>query len=367
MVVLGRVGGTISNWLVSGNPHDSRFVKRIRLSLVQVLSVLILDLWWHVRTDKTSPNCHGTWVLTTEVTTRAVAPPHVYTCVRIVSSEHQHPARDCAAPSMAWWTQVHKRTLTDTEEEEDVWFCYFFVFVEMLWKQAPATGHGHVCHFWVCIQVDFKSILVTRKLTNSIVTFSTKHQSLGSKFPWLDVRTAGGSYSQGGKTEPQDELLTCISSTLAWSFRLSGIIPVCNEARTVLPPLGNPPRSACKQFSFLSVCSGSWLCGKFEVQTKRHVCRLMTHLWDFLRCLPHDCSLEPVSPETQATNGHFGNYQKWSRFKVNYQNRRTSMFWFMLLSTKIDATCFQMFRANSGTNADGCRWHDGVADVSNTE
>ena len=25
-------------------------------------------------------------------------------------------------------------------------------------------------------------------------------------------------------------------------------------------------------------------------------------------------NIEPVSPETQATNGHFQNYQKWSRF-----------------------------------------------------
>ena len=74
-------------------------------------------------------------------------------------------------------------------------------------------------------------------------------------------------------------------------------------------------------------------------------------------------TLKPVSPKTQATNGHFQNYQKWSRFNGNYQNRRTSMFWFMVLSTKIDPACFQMFRAISGTNADGCRWHDGGADV----
>jgi len=40
------------------------------------------------------------------------------------------------------------------------------------------------------------------------------------------------------------------------------------------------------------------------------------------------------------------------------------MFWFMVLSTTIDTACFQMFRAISGTNADGCRWHDGGADVS---
>jgi len=27
--------------------------------------------------------------------------------------------------------------------------------------------------------------------------------------------------------------------------------------------------------------------------------------------------IEPVSPETQATNRHFQNYQKWSRFEGN--------------------------------------------------
>jgi len=39
----------------------------------------------------------------------------------------------------------------------------------------------------------------------------------------------------------------------------------------------------------------------------------------------------------------------------------------MVLSTQIDTACVQMFRAVPGTNADGCWWHDGGADVSNTE
>jgi len=77
--------------------------------------------------------------------------------------------------------------------------------------------------------------------------------------------------------------------------------------------------------------------------------------------------LEPVSPETQAMNGHFQNYKKRSRFHGNYQNRRTSIFWLMVLSTKIDSACVQMFRAVSGTNGDGIWWHDGDGDVSNTE
>jgi len=77
--------------------------------------------------------------------------------------------------------------------------------------------------------------------------------------------------------------------------------------------------------------------------------------------------LEPVLPQTQATNGNFQNYQKWSRFHGNYQNRRTSIFWLLVLSTKIDSACVQMFRAVSGTNAAGCRRADGGAAVSNTE
>jgi len=77
--------------------------------------------------------------------------------------------------------------------------------------------------------------------------------------------------------------------------------------------------------------------------------------------------LEPVSPETQATNKHFQNYQKWSRFNGNYQNRRTSIFWWLVLSTKIEAACVQIFRTVSGTNGDGIWWHDGDGDVSITE
>ena len=46
--------------------------------------------------------------------------------------------------------------------------------------------------------------------------------------------------------------------------------------------------------------------------------------------------LKPVSPETQAMNGHIQNYQEWSRFNRNYQNRRTSIFWLVVLSTKIN-------------------------------
>jgi len=77
-------------------------------------------------------------------------------------------------------------------------------------------------------------------------------------------------------------------------------------------------------------------------------------------------SLEPVSPEIQTANRHFQSYLKWSRLNVNYQNRRTSIFWLMVLSTKIDTACVQMFRAISTTNADVCRWHDSGADKSNT-
>ena len=55
--------------------------------------------------------------------------------------------------------------------------------------------------------------------------------------------------------------------------------------------------------------------------------------------------LEPGSPEAQATNGLFQNYQKWSRVHGNYQNRRTSILWLMLLSTKIDSAGGQMFGA----------------------
>jgi len=77
--------------------------------------------------------------------------------------------------------------------------------------------------------------------------------------------------------------------------------------------------------------------------------------------------LEPVSPETQATNAHFQNYQEWSRFNGNYKNRKTSIFWLMVLSTNIDAACIQIFRAVSGTNDAGCWWHDGDNAVSNTE
>ena len=78
-------------------------------------------------------------------------------------------------------------------------------------------------------------------------------------------------------------------------------------------------------------------------------------------------SLEPFSPETQATNGHFQNYQKWSMFNENYQNRRTSIFWLLVLLTKIDTACFQMFGSGWGTNDAGCWLHDGDDAVSNTE
>ena len=66
--------------------------------------------------------------------------------------------------------------------------------------------------------------------------------------------------------------------------------------------------------------------------------------------------LKPVSPETQATNGYFQQYQKWSRFKGNFKDRRTSIFWLMFLSTKIDSACVQMFWADLGTDAPMTRW-----------
>ena len=51
------------------------------------------------------------------------------------------------------------------------------------------------------------------------------------------------------------------------------------------------------------------------------------------------CVLKMVCPLNQATNGYLKNYQKWSRFNGNYQNRRTHVVWLMVLSTKIDAAC----------------------------
>ena len=49
------------------------------------------------------------------------------------------------------------------------------------------------------------------------------------------------------------------------------------------------------------------------------LCRTLTSLfWDVVEVL-----------QVSLMNGHFQNYQKWSRFNGNYQNRRTSMFWFI--------------------------------------
>ena len=45
----------------------------------------------------------------------------------------------------------------------------------------------------------------------------------------------------------------------------------------------------------------------------------------------------------------FQNYPKWSRFNWNCKNRRTSVVWLMVLSTKMDAACVQVFRAVLGT------------------
>jgi len=77
--------------------------------------------------------------------------------------------------------------------------------------------------------------------------------------------------------------------------------------------------------------------------------------------------LEPALPETQAMNGHFQKYQKWSRFNGNNKKRRNSIFWLMVLSTKIDKACVQMFLGGFGQLADDRPWHDGCADVRNTE
>ena len=88
------------------------------------------------------------------------------------------------------------------------------------------------------------------------------------------------------------------------------------------------------------------------------------HFFDFFFIL---CRGYSRTGFARDSNGHFQNYQKWSRFHGNYQNRRTSIFWLMVLSTKIDSTCVQMFGVGWGTNADGCRWHDWGADVSNAE
>ena len=81
---------------------------------------------------------------------------------------------------------------------------------------------------------------------------------------------------------------------------------------------------------------------------------------------PYHC----VPLGTDFARGHerrFQFYQKWSKFNWNYKDRRTSIFWLMVLSTKIDSVCVQMFWADLGTNADGCRWHDWDAGVSNIE
>ena len=67
----------------------------------------------------------------------------------------------------------------------------------------------------------------------------------------------------------------------------------------------------------------------------------------------------------QTTNLHFQNqgYQKWSNFNWNYTNRRTSVVWVIVLSTKIDIACSQMFWAVLGTNGEGCWLHNGDGDV----
>jgi len=80
-------------------------------------------------------------------------------------------------------------------------------------------------------------------------------------------------------------------------------------------------------------------------------------------------TLKSLLPETQATNGHFQNYQQWPRFNGNrnYKNIRTPMFWLMVLSTKIDKACVQIFWVVLGTNDDGCWWHNGDDAVSKTK
>ena len=98
--------------------------------------------------------------------------------------------------------------------------------------------------------------------------------------------------------------------------------------------------------------------------------RIYVHIQEEERESERSCrepvSACPVSPENHTTNKHFQNYQKWSRFNGKYQHRRTSMFRYMVLSTKIDPDCFQIFRAISGTNGAGWWWHDGDGAVSDT-
>jgi len=103
--------------------------------------------------------------------------------------------------------------------------------------------------------------------------------------------------------------------------------------------------------------SGVWACPKFVRPPEVRGLNDGNISWD----------LKLVSPETQATNGHFQNYQKWFMFNENYQNRRTSIFWLLVLLTKIDTACFQMFGSGWGTNDAGCWLHDGDHAVSNTE
>ena len=72
----------------------------------------------------------------------------------------------------------------------------------------------------------------------------------------------------------------------------------------------------------------------------------------------------------QATNGHFQNYQQRSSSNKNLKSSRVSLVWLLVLLTKIDTAYFQMFKSSQavlGTNADGCRWHNGDTDVSNTK
>ena len=79
--------------------------------------------------------------------------------------------------------------------------------------------------------------------------------------------------------------------------------------------------NSCTTFS--SFCIPSGVSAKIEISFINPI--LLSFYPSSSRFFPR---LKPVSPpETQATNKHFQNHQKWYRFNVNYQNRSTCIFW----------------------------------------
>ena len=67
-----------------------------------------------------------------------------------------------------------------------------------------------------------------------------------------------------------------------------------------------------------------------------------------------------------ATNRHFQNDHKWSRFNGNYQNTRTSIFWLNGSFNQNRHSLHSNFWVSFGHKC-GYWWHDGDAAVSNTK